>query len=203
MANIMSDKELFKSALKRLVTALTLQNDMGLIPPAIYESIAEVCPEMIDYIKDGLSNVVFVLTEKYTSDVGYKVHGKLDSFKKAQDKMKELFYEVMDARASDFKEGHIHNLSAVILLKSGDKISWDIDVQFEIKEGFFTKEEEEIYKDAVDALKMSGNDIDFDEWYPAWMIDENGELTENEAKKARLKVIWDKAVKDLEERKSK
>lgn len=60
---------------------------------------------------------------------------------------------------------------------------------------FSEKVAKEIEDDAVDAIRMSGNDIDFDEWYPAWMIDGQGKLTDNPEMKEALKTIWDKAYK--------
>ena len=58
---------------------------------------------------------------------------------------------------------------------------------------FSEKVAREIEDDAVEAIRMSGNEIDFDEWYPAWMIDGQGNLIDNPDKKEALKTIWDKA----------
>lgn len=56
---------------------------------------------------------------------------------------------------------------------------------------------EEIYNDAIEALQMSGNQLDFDEWAPAWLIDENGNLIDDEEKKKNLRAIWDRALQEV------
>lgn len=53
--------------------------------------------------------------------------------------------------------------------------------------------EKEILKDAIDAIRMSDGLIDFEEWAPGWMIDENGEYMFDSERQSELKVIWDKA----------
>ena len=55
----------------------------------------------------------------------------------------------------------------------------------------------EIYQDAIEALRMSDGMIEFEEWFPGWMVDENGEFMEDEMRKTNLKVIWDKAVRTI------
>ena len=56
--------------------------------------------------------------------------------------------------------------------------------------------EKEVYNDAVEAIAMSGGIIDFEDWVPGWMINENGDgLIEDEELKCKLKTIWDKANK--------
>ena len=53
---------------------------------------------------------------------------------------------------------------------------------------------EEIYNDALEALQMSDGMLTFDEWAPAFMLDENGEYVVNDGEKASsLLVIWNRA----------
>ena len=55
----------------------------------------------------------------------------------------------------------------------------------------------QIYSDALDALRMSDYTIEFDEWYPAWMIDSNGNLVENEKRKNMLLELFNRAKREL------
>lgn len=51
----------------------------------------------------------------------------------------------------------------------------------------------EIQDDAVSAIIMSGNDITFDEWAPAWMLNEKGEQIEDNDRLDALRYIWGQA----------
>lgn len=53
----METKEKFKEALRTLVGTLAAQGNMGLVPPAINESIMEECPESALYIINGLKSL--------------------------------------------------------------------------------------------------------------------------------------------------
>lgn len=54
----MNEKEKFKEALRTLVGTLAAQGNMGLVPPAISESIMEECPENAKWVKHGLSHAL-------------------------------------------------------------------------------------------------------------------------------------------------
>ena len=53
----MNEKENFKKALRTLVGTLAAQGNMGLVPPAIYESIMEECPELASCIINSLKSL--------------------------------------------------------------------------------------------------------------------------------------------------
>lgn len=52
---------------------------------------------------------------------------------------------------------------------------------------------EEIYNDALEALQMSDGMLTFDEWAPAFMLDENGDYVNDGEKASSLLVIWNRA----------
>lgn len=54
----MNEKENFKKALRTLVGTLAAQGNMGLVPPVIYESIMEECPEHAKWVERGLNNAL-------------------------------------------------------------------------------------------------------------------------------------------------
>ncbi len=53
----METKENFKEAIRELINTLTAEGNMGLIAPAIYESIMEVCPEEAKWIAGGIKYI--------------------------------------------------------------------------------------------------------------------------------------------------
>lgn len=53
----METKEKFKEALRTLIGTLAAQGNMGLVPPAIYESIMEECPELASCIINSLKSL--------------------------------------------------------------------------------------------------------------------------------------------------
>lgn len=48
----------------------------------------------------------------------------------------------------------------------------------------------DVVNDAIEALNMDIQ-MEFEEWYPAWMVDENGELMEDPARLKSLRMIFD------------
>ena len=50
----------------------------------------------------------------------------------------------------------------------------------------------EVYEDAREALMLCP-DMTFEEWAPAWMLDENGNYCEDKDLEYSLKVIWERA----------
>ena len=56
--------------------------------------------------------------------------------------------------------------------------------------------ETEVINDAREALSMDRY-MEFEEWYPAWMVDENGELMEDPARVKSLRTIFDGMKKEL------
>lgn len=52
---------------------------------------------------------------------------------------------------------------------------------------------EEIYNDALEALQMSDGMLTFDEWAPAFMLNENGDYVKDGEKASSLLVIWNRA----------
>lgn len=52
---------------------------------------------------------------------------------------------------------------------------------------------EEIYNDALEALRMSDGMLTFAEWSPAFMVDENGNYINDGEKASSLLVIWNRA----------
>lgn len=54
----------------------------------------------------------------------------------------------------------------------------------------------EVINDAQEALSMDRY-MDFEEWYPAWMIDENGQMINNPTMLKNLKSIFENAQREL------
>lgn len=54
----------------------------------------------------------------------------------------------------------------------------------------------EVINDAREALSMDSH-IEFEEWCPSWMVDENGELMENQERLKTLRMIFDRVKKDF------
>jgi len=52
---------------------------------------------------------------------------------------------------------------------------------------------DDIYNDALEALQMSDGMLTFDEWAPAFMVDENGDYVNDGEKARNLLLIWNRA----------
>lgn len=55
---------------------------------------------------------------------------------------------------------------------------------------------DKIINDAREALLMD-RFMSFEEWYPAWMVNENGELINNQARLKSLRMIFDGVMEKL------
>lgn len=54
----------------------------------------------------------------------------------------------------------------------------------------------EVVNDAKEALTFDRY-MDFEEWYPAWMVNENGELIEDNDRLENLRLIFNEVKKEL------
>jgi hypothetical protein len=54
----------------------------------------------------------------------------------------------------------------------------------------------EVINDAREALTMDRT-LEFEEWFPAWMVDDNGQLTNDEPRMKSLRMIFDGIKKEL------
>ena len=54
----------------------------------------------------------------------------------------------------------------------------------------------EIINDAKEALRFDRY-MEFEEWYPAWMIDENGQMINNPARLKNLQSIFENVQREL------
>ena len=53
-----------------------------------------------------------------------------------------------------------------------------------------------VIEDAKEALRFDRH-IEFKEWYPAWMVDENGELMKDPKRVQSLRMIFDRVKEEL------